>query len=232
MNKQNESAANKAKKPAWQRFLESPGGAAMITVILGGILGQWINLSIQESVKERNFQQDWLKARGDQALEAYKEYLAQEKDLIQRVYKLIGQSVSATEDLLILSTPEFSPGSHAGIEGQRKTIREQYNKIDAQWRAECEEVGLLMSYYHRDHPDVAGAWEHVRTSITGFMDCARKWDIQRSQFPDSAEVCRKEIETLKKAIQKLSASLESARQYAWEGWESPEKMRSALEKGK
>jgi hypothetical protein len=232
MSKQNESIENKRDKPAWQRFLESSGGAAMITVVLGGIFGQVISLSIQKSVKERDFQQQWLKARGDQALEAYKEYLIEEKNLIQRVYKLIGQSISATEDLLILSTPEFSPGSYAGIEDQRKALREQYNKVDAAWRSECEELGLLIRYYHRDHPEVAGAWGDVRTSITGYMDCARQWDNQRSQISDSLKACGKELESLKTAVQKLSTNLESARQYAWEGWESPEKMRSALNKKK
>src|SRR5437764_6648982 len=69
---------NNQQKPLWQRFLETTGGAAVITVLIGGIFGQIISSSIQSSLKEREFQQAWLKERGDQALVANKEYLEKE----------------------------------------------------------------------------------------------------------------------------------------------------------
>lgn len=230
MNQPSVSSIQKPEKRGWQRFLETPGGAALITVLLGGILGQWINLSIQKSVKEREFQQGWLKARGDQALEGYKEYLGQEKELIQRAYKLIGSCLSTSEDLIILTRKEFAPGSHVGVEEQTTALREQYNKIDMQWRSEREEIGLLMSYYHQGQQTVIVAWQEVQEAITSFMDCARHWYLVHPQPIDDPEACRKEKESLREKLSKLSASLESARHYVWEGWETPDKLRNALKK--
>ncbi len=47
-------------KPRWQIFLESTGGAAFITVLIGGliagIVGQWITNEYQKGMKERETQ--------------------------------------------------------------------------------------------------------------------------------------------------------------------------------
>jgi hypothetical protein len=58
----------------WQAFLESSGGAALITVAIGGLLAQWINVHVQTATTEREFNNAWLRARGDQALTAYRDY--------------------------------------------------------------------------------------------------------------------------------------------------------------
>src|SRR5258706_12053412 len=63
------------KKPRWQVVLESGGGAALITVLIGGIAAQVINLTAQRAATRREFNNAWVKARGDQALNAYKDYV-------------------------------------------------------------------------------------------------------------------------------------------------------------
>src|ERR1044071_8086338 len=69
-------------KPRWQRFLESSGGTAIVTTLIGGIFGAIISGIIQDGTREREFEQSWLKARGDQALVAYKEYLDKEQEVV------------------------------------------------------------------------------------------------------------------------------------------------------
>lgn len=222
-------------KPRWQRFLESTGGAAMITVLLGGMLGQLITWSVQKGLKEREFQEAWMKARGDQALVTYKEYLNQEQETVRRVYEIVGNLISASKDLIDLTQQEFAPGRYVGIEKQRNAIRERYNAIDGQWRSEHEKLGLLMSYYHRGRPEVAAAWRDVQESVTRYNDCAGSWYLDHPlplMKAEVADACKNERDDLRKQLEQLSASLEAARQYAWEGWESPEKLRSALEKEK
>jgi len=222
-------------KPWWQRFLESTGGAAMITVLIGGLLGQLITWSVQKGLKEREFQEAWMKARGDQALVTYKDYLNQEQEIVRRVYEIVGSCISVSEDLIDLTKLEFAPGKSIGVEKQRNSIRERYNTIDAQWRGEREKLGLLMSYYHRGRPEVAAAWRDLQDSVTKYNECAGNWYLDHPHpliKVEVADACKNDRDDLRKRLEQLSASLEASRQYAWEGWESPEKLRSALEREK
>jgi anti-sigma factor RsiW len=41
--------------PVWQRFLESAGGAALVTVIFGSIAAGLINSLVQEKLREREW---------------------------------------------------------------------------------------------------------------------------------------------------------------------------------
>jgi hypothetical protein len=224
---------NKSVKPLWQRLIESSGGTALITVLLGGIVGQCINLSIQKGLKEREFQQQWMKARGDQALASYNQYLSQENELVQKSYEIIGNCIATSDDLITLTTPHFAPGSHEDIEAQRTEIRIRYNAVDSQWRTEREKLGLLMSYYHHTQPEVVKAWADVQESVTNYMKCAEDWYRSHEQSAgDISHACEKEKKVLKARLVILTNSLEASRRYAWEGWETPEKLRSALNEEK
>lgn len=225
-------------KPRWLSFLESRSGTALITVVIGGLAGQLITCSIQNQMKDREFQQAWLQARGNQALVAYKEYLDREQQIVEQAYELIGNYISASEDLITLTKPEFDLERYSGdqrrvVAEQRTAIRQWFNTMDAKWRGEHEWLGLLMSFYHRGRQDVTTAWRELEDSVTEYADCTRRWYVEHSApvTPAQAEeACKAESQLLRQRLDELSASMEAARQYAWEGWESPEKMRSALEK--
>lgn len=217
-------------KPRWQRFLETSGGTALITVLLGGFVGQVITWSIQTSLKDREFQEAWMKARGDQALVNYKEFMTQETEVMKSTYELIGNCISASEDLIILTSPEFAPETFTGATKQRTSLREKYNTIDGRWRSEREKIGLLMGYYHPNQPKVAAAWYNVQNSVSTYMDCAQRWYLEHLKPIQTGEACKKEQENLRNGLKEFNTNLEQARQYAWEGWDSPEKLKATLER--
>lgn len=220
-------AGPEAKKPRWLEVLESGGGAALFTVLLGGILGNMVACGIQQREKERDFQRAWMQARGDQALVAYKEYLDREQDLVKDAYQLLGSSLSASSDLIVLTGKEWaSPSS------QKIAIVNTFNAAQSSWSSRGEQLKLLMSYYHRGHPEVAVSWTKVQNSGTNYMACSRQWYITHQHQPQDATaltaVCKDEKDKVSSALDEFARSLEGARQYAWEGWESPEKLRSVL----
>ena len=217
-------------KSAWLRFLESSGGTALITVVLGGIIGQLLAWSIQSGLKDREFQETWLKARGDQALVSYREYANQEQELMKTTYDLIGSCISASEDLIVLTSPEFAPDKFFGAVEQRTALRQKYNKVDAQWRSEKEKIGLLMGYYHPNQPDVTSAWHETQGSVCEYMDCAAKWYLDHGQPIDTTHACQTEKQAVGENLTKFNVSLGQARTYPWDGWESPEKLKAALNK--
>ena len=231
LNRRVPSGTNQPK-PRWQRFLETTGGAAIITVLIGGVFGQIISSSIQSTLKEREFQQAWLKARGDQALQANKEYLEKEQEVVLHVYDLIGGCISASEDLISLTSSEFNENNYQGAKlGEIKKIRtkvyENYNAKDYEWRSGRERFKLLIGYYHGGHPTVVDAWDNSQEAVTRYMNCAEKW---YKDHPDNTAegsiiqtACRDEKTDMTKLLKNLNISLEGARRYAWEGWEAPEK---------
>ena len=231
--------AGEQPKPWWQHILWSSGGTALITVLLGGIAGGLINWFVQSDLKDREFWQAYWRARGDQALVAYKEYLDQEREIVKRAYELIGSAISGSEDLITLTSSDFALDGFVGadrqmVKEQRVSFRDKYNTVDAQWRSEHEKLALLMSYYHHGRREVVAAWQEAQQSVTEYMDCARRWhaDHVRASVDKNTikGACKAEKDNLAKKVEQLTTRLEASRQYAWTGWESPDKLRSAQKK--
>jgi hypothetical protein len=227
-----------AAKPRWQRFLESSGGTALITVLIGGLFGQYITASIQQKLKEREFQQSWLQTQGSQATTYYKEYLTEEQSVVRGAYEVVGTCISASEDLVILTRTEFDLRTYSGkaqqiVRKQKEDIRDRFNRCDDHWRDEREKWGLLMSFYHRGRPEIGQAWTAVRDDLTDFMACAREWNLSHLE-PVSVDLARSACREAKAKVRVdligLSKALDATRSYAWEGWESPEKLKALLEK--
>lgn len=195
-------------------------------------MGNFIAATIQAGAKEREFQQSWMKARGDQALLAYKEYNDQEQETVKRAYELIGGCIAAADDLIGLTDPSFAPGSHEGIEAQRKAIRKIYNEQEAQWRKDGLKLKLLMSYYH-PQPEITDAWKGVDVSVTDYLDCSGNWygsQEDKSAAPeDIKNACKDKKDIFNAKVVQFTQLLEKGRRYVWEGWESPDQLRNSLE---
>jgi hypothetical protein len=87
-----------SRKPRWQIFLESSVATALITVILGGWAGHLITTSVQEKTKEREL-----------ALARQKEITSARLQTVRSALADIGEVVSGSEDLIVLTHPEFNP---------------------------------------------------------------------------------------------------------------------------
>jgi hypothetical protein len=238
-------------KPAWQRFLESTGGAALVTVLLGGLLGQCITSQVQKGqrarehqqaldLKEREFKQTWLKARGDQALIAYQDYLKEEKEVTKRAYELIGSCISASDDLMALTDIDYNPyhpdygrEDRKLISEQRVAMKDKYIEADAKWRAEREQLGLLMAYYHKGREDIDTAWRATQEAVTGYMAFAEDWERKHPEADlkkeDIDAAARDKKAALQATLSDLGKTLEQGRRYAWEGWDSIENLNAILE---
>jgi hypothetical protein len=212
--------------------------AALVTVLIGGIAATLITALIQWQAGVREFDQAWLKSRGDQALVSYKEYLDQEHDLMRRTYALIGTCISASDRLAGLTKPSwrqrFMGSELQAVQQQMKDIRTNYNQTSAKWISEGEELGLLMGYYHPGQPQVLSSWKAVKEAVTTYQQCAQNWYETHPATkppPTDEEVsaaCKPKYESLLKSLNDLTESLESGRRYAWTGWESPKEIRALI----
>jgi hypothetical protein len=233
---QPEPLSAKTENWRWRWFFESKFAVALVTVVIGGLFGQCITAGIQSSLKEREFQQVWLKARGDQALQAHKEYLDKEQETVLNAFDLIGSCLTAARDLIDLTDPDFALEGFAGkqreqVAEQRTEMLANYDAVIQKWDSQSHKTGLLMGYYHHGHPEVETAWQDTEKKINSYFDCARDWYKKYEQTPiDTSGTCKKEKDEVVAQLTVMISKLEAERQYSWEGWELPENLRKTLEK--
>ena len=199
-----------------------------MTVLVGGILGSLINSWVQDQLKTRETNLAVVKARGDQALVAYKEHLEQEQGIVKHAYELIGNCIAASEDLLVITGSNFDdenidPSSTKETRDQKMAVRQKYNALDQKWRSEREILGYMMSYYHQSQSNVVDAWAGVENAVSAYMTCAEdkygKYSLATPTRENILAACQIEKEKIREQLVKLTSSLESTRRYAWKGYE-------------
>lgn len=219
-------------------FWSSTGGAALITVILGGFIGGYITFKYQRAEKEREFQ-----------MVGYKDFLEKQQETIKKIFTHVSVLTSASEDLITLSKPELalrtelSSGELKDIKEERKKLRDKYDAANNDWLNERDVLGMLVSYYFPGESDsgevdsdtaskipaVSEAWKEVNEAVTKYTECAENWaDDPIPRATDGA--CAEEKTFIKNKLSDLNKSVEATRKYTWEKWENPEKMKALLQK--
>jgi hypothetical protein len=202
--------------PSFLRLVESTGFTAVITVVLSSILAPLVVTSIQNN-----------RARSDQALTEYKQYLERQQETVNNGYVLIAKTVSASQDLINITKPEFQLESSADpqvLKTQKTGITEKFNSTLETWQVEEDKVGLLMSYYHYGQPDVLPAWRTTQRSVDEFIKCARDRYREYRNDPEvvnKPDNCQPKKDAIRTAIDKLAKNIESSRRYQWQQLEVP-----------
>jgi hypothetical protein len=197
-------------KPRWQRFLESTGGAALVTTLIGGLVGAYITGLVQRGTKERELR-----------LAAFREYADGELRVVQRVWEQVGLMVSASENLLVLTEPAFDPENFAdkqrdAVLEQRKRLRDGFNEADRDWRRNRETLGFLLGYYHHGHSDLEPTWRKTQAAVDGFVSCARERYFADAKETSDDRACEASRRTLDEELASLNRALRESRRYAWE----------------
>jgi len=215
--------SQETKSPSWWRqLLTTPGGAALITVLVGGILAAVINWQIQINLKERETQQSFEKTKGEIALLSYKSFLEKRDETIGQTLDLIGSCVTATEDLIETMGPEFDLRRFTGKEQQlikeRESIATRFNTAENDWSSKRMGIGRLLSHYHQGNSEVSKNWSGLEQSVSQLLKCAgRNLSEFRLDFlpRETATVCRQEKEAVAKQEIVFNEALEKARTYLW-----------------
>src|SRR5579871_2241086 len=182
-----------ATKPKWQVFLESVGGAAFITVLVGGVIGGFLTARYQSNQSalehERAKQQQFAALRFESS---------------KRAFDLIFATVAAAEDVINLSSKEMALAPTE----QRNKIRAAYNIADAKWRKQRSVIGVTMTYYSKDYSGTTTTWETVVTDVSKHFDCASKWIEQHPFYSDGlAPGCVEERKKVDQSVAALQALL-------------------------
>lgn len=157
------------------RLLATNGGTALITVLLGGVLGAILNFFIQSSLTERETEQARQKFKGEVAMMAYKNHLDQRQDAMKRLYELVGKCASSCETLI--SRAEIDTSKYPGkaldeLITENKPIYNKFLGVQEEWRENRVSVGLLVSFYYEGDSSVTNCWNRTRDSVSKYLECA------------------------------------------------------------
>lgn len=199
----------------WQRFLETSGGAALISIVLGGLMSGLINAATPNDNGSRESE---IKTREIQVA-AYKEYLDQQRDIVFHASELIGRCASTSDGLVALTDPVFDPSQYTGLEPQRLEMKKKFNECATQWNAEYNKLSFAISYYHGGQPAVVEAWADLQQATTGVMECSQRWYVTHSTSPVATDgVCKAQKDELTKRLDAFNRQVSAARQYMWQEW--------------
>jgi hypothetical protein len=221
-------------------FLESTTGTALITIFLGGVLGQFISCDVQNRLRERDFNETWLKSRGEQALAARKEFDQARRVTFEEIITTAGQMTNATEEFLYITSPAFSTERLEGearknLMAEREKLHTGYRAADARWGPARTRYDFLIGYFSENDPAVIAAWKAAKKAVDDYRKCAadtyNKWYLAGQggdpfQYDDS--LCDEDQDRVAGAIQDLGGKFVTKADYAWQGWNDPALLKKAL----
>ena len=102
----------------------------------------------------------------------------------------------ASENLISLTDEHFSLKRFAGAErervsDQRKSIRQEFNEAESDWRRNRVALGLLITYYHRSDSGIRSSRRNVEQAATASSTCVvLAMNRPRRARPEMATHCR------------------------------------------
>lgn len=207
--KDDASSISSGKWKNFVKFLETTAGTALITVVLGGIMGSLVSFAFQFFAKEREL-----------ALLASQQRIEKRQKTIETTFDLIGTCFAPADALVRFRTEAgnnpttMDEKDKPGWEKDWEIIRKNFEEGQRKWSSEEKKAVLLLSYYFNDSKYVKESWKEVNQSLTDYFDYVA--ENCRDAAPD---ICKgedkknnlKEMRSrLKDGIEYLGCTIEEA----------------------
>jgi hypothetical protein len=190
-------------KAGWQKFLESSGGTALITVVIGGIMGGLITATFQFYAKQREME-----------LAAYQQKLEKRQETMKSAYDLIGLSSAPADNLIRY---KLMPGNDttlytdkekkAAKEREWAGILEKLEDAQQKWSAEEKKAILSLSHYYSNNTEVKNAWKELNKTLPAYFVCAKRC---ASNSTEVCKSCDQQRKALGENIEFLGCTVEKA----------------------
>ena len=174
------------KGELWLRILNSSVSTTLITVVLGGIVGNVLVSEYQGRVKEH----ERLRVVNENNIHEGITYL-------QQAFQDAGAMIAAAENLeKTLTDPLWEPQIYKGeqakrIEQQRVMIVDDFNTKIGSWQQKREMIALQVGYFLRTktvQPDTL--WWRTQAVIDSYLVCVKKcYGTHQPTLPERYEDC-------------------------------------------
>lgn len=163
-------------KSGFQKFLESTGGAAIITVLGTGIVGGFLTSEYQRRAKDR-----------DAAAASNQKFAEKREETAKAVLDVIAERRAAGEDLVRFKqapgtdTSKYTSPNLAAvvkeIENAGDAKEAKWNEVENKWNSKRASLDLLLRYYYSDTKEFRDAWKEMQGALDNYstfsVDCFR-----------------------------------------------------------
>lgn len=195
----------------WFEILNSSVATTLITVLIGGIVGQLILSNYQDRQKNRETVQAELRGM-----------IQKRQQIIQQALDLIGTARFDSEALIQLSEPKNDPRYFSAplekkeIIARRDKLLDNHSDVLRKWDVGRRETALLLAYYNFGDAGIKAAWNDTADATTAFLNCAQTaYAKSHAPGPLLMNPCSAERDSANDALGKLSAAFELANQSTW-----------------
>jgi hypothetical protein len=223
---------------ALRTFVDSAGGAALITVLFGGVAAQLISCDAQRRVQQREFNNAWLKARGDQALLARKEFVDGRRATLDEILRTAGTLSAASHDLVEITGPSFSMKGHTNMNSalilaEQTRVAKEFTVADLAWAPAQLRFSTSVAYFSAGNPAVRASWQDMQRSVDAMRTCAsdtyKRWYLagqQQGTYSYDPKYCRHELGVVDAKAAKLAESFGITSEQS--GWDNPDSLKRKL----
>ncbi len=193
-------------KPAWQRFLESNGGAAFVTVLIGGVFGTLLSNNFQNRQQER-----------EQKMKLYTLSLNEQSKVSSSSMELLGETVHAASSLAETRGDAFvfDPSdavAYKAVSDQIKEIKLKFNAASELWSKKGLSQGFILGLNSSNHLLIEQKWRTIAKKVDEFLEYVHNMEM--------GEYNKKEVDQYILEISNLTsnliASLRAEQQQLWD----------------
>ena len=194
-------------KPKWLQLFESAGFVAIVTVVLGGLVGSWVTSRFQEKSKDREQQVARRQLEHDRNLAAFNEHLDRERKIVDEMLAKVGALADTARGLSHLSRAEWSgkdkPATEqARLAQERHKIVERYNQATAAWDADRLRLGIMLELEHDNDPVLLDAWRNTGIKVEAYSVCCDRWRMKHDDLAahEAEQGCAAVLDELETAL--------------------------------
>jgi hypothetical protein len=235
------SLSTPAKSPLLD-FVTSAGGTALVTVLLGGVVAQLVSCDAQRRSQERDFNNSWLKSRGDQALVARKEFVDSRRASLDEILRTIGDVCAASKELIDITQPSFLAGAYKNksaltlILAEQTRVANEFTKAELAWEPSQQRFSFLVAYFARGDKQSVEAWNKLRLRVNEARKCSSsiyiRWHMAGrgiGTYTYNPQYCEAQ-QALVTSSAELFGKYWRASQGGelWAGWDNPDSLKDQL----
>lgn len=197
-----------AGSPALEKLLNS---TVIVAVI--GLFGAFLTSQYQERSK-----------RNEIGLAAFRESQTAQTAVVTEAFNIIGAYIAAVDDLIALTSSDFSTESRSAAEKARlvtffEETQGRHDKADVIWRAGKYSVGYRLVYHHEGRVEVSHKWTALVSTVDALEECGNSWYQQHG--PGTADLlaarpCEDKRRSVDAGIEALTRTLNADHRYLWD----------------